>query len=198
MAVDVAWVPPTSATLDLAAGALVGETTFDALASNLNRLGGADGNTKTGNYGIGVTPSAWNAAHTALQVGATTALSNTGLSTRLSTNTYVNSTGAAIALTAAAAARVEVGAGTLRAAIASSVAAGAAQTFFDRLVLDANGNVGIGAANNAGGGPGTLYLSVVTTAPPANPVSGGVLYVNSGGALVYRGPSGTITIIATS
>lgn len=43
MPVDTTWVSPTSATLDLAAGALVGETTMDAIASNFKHRGGTTG-----------------------------------------------------------------------------------------------------------------------------------------------------------
>lgn len=55
MTVNFTWVNPSGATIDLAAGALVGETNWDALASDLNKLGGSDGNGHTGPYEIGAT-----------------------------------------------------------------------------------------------------------------------------------------------
>jgi hypothetical protein len=65
MAVDTSWTAPTGATLDLAAGAIVGETNWDALVSNVNRLGGTDGNAKTGKYQIGTATSYSNTFNSA-------------------------------------------------------------------------------------------------------------------------------------
>ena len=39
-----------------------------------------------------------------------------------------------------------------------------------------------------------MFLPDCTTAPTANPTGGGILYVE-GGALKYRGSSGTVTTI---
>jgi hypothetical protein len=48
-----------------------------------------------------------------------------------------------------------------------------------------------------GGGVGVLGITNATTNPTTNPSGGGVLYsTNAGGALTYRGPSGTTTTIA--
>lgn len=63
MTVNTTWVVPTTALgsggLDVATDDTLPETYFDALASNVNRLGGSDGNTKTGPMGItGVTGAA--------------------------------------------------------------------------------------------------------------------------------------------
>lgn len=46
-----------------------------------------------------------------------------------------------------------------------------------------------------GGGSGVIAIFNATTAPTTNPANGGVLYVE-GGALKYRGASGTVTTIA--
>jgi len=46
-------------------------------------------------------------------------------------------------------------------------------------------------------GDGVVYIKESVTAPSSNPVGGGVLYVD-GGALKYRGPGGTATILAAS
>ena len=57
------------------------------------------------------------------------------------------------------------------------------------------GPIGIGGLD-AGAGVGVLaYLANVTTPPSANPVGGGILYVEAG-ALKYRGSGGTVTVIA--
>src|SRR5687767_8677145 len=59
MAVDTSWSGPTVASsstgLDLPTGATLTETIIDRYASNLYRLGGTDGNAKTGKYMIGGT-----------------------------------------------------------------------------------------------------------------------------------------------
>lgn len=44
-------------------------------------------------------------------------------------------------------------------------------------------------------GDGIVYIANAATAPTADPVSGGILYVE-GGALKYRGTSGTVTVVA--
>ncbi len=65
---------------------------------------------------------------------------------------------------------------------------------------DAVGNAyfnGQTIANGLGGGQGVLAIANATTAPTSNPTGGGILYV-SGGALKYRGSSGTVTTIASA
>lgn len=67
------------------------------------------------------------------------------------------------------------------------------------------GSIVVGASNinvmlfaqsgNYGGGSGVLGIANCTTAPTTNPTGGGVLYVE-GGALKYRGSSGSVTTIA--
>jgi len=52
-----------------------------------------------------------------------------------------------------------------------------------------------GNSASFGGGRGVLGISNAITVPSSNPTGGGVLYVE-GGALKYRGSSGTITTIA--
>lgn len=48
-----------------------------------------------------------------------------------------------------------------------------------------------------GGGTGVLAMANATTPPGITPTGGGVLYV-SGGALLYKGSSGTVTTLATA
>jgi hypothetical protein len=52
-----------------------------------------------------------------------------------------------------------------------------------------------GAPKSFGGGSGVINLANATTVPTTNPTSGGILFVE-GGALKYRGSSGTVTTIA--
>lgn len=50
-------------------------------------------------------------------------------------------------------------------------------------------------APSLGGGAGVLFIANAATVPTSNPTGGGILYV-SGGALFYRGSSGTVTPLA--
>ena len=53
--------------------------------------------------------------------------------------------------------------------------------------------------NTTSFGSGTLVIGIAnaSVAPSTNPSGGGVLYV-TGGALTYRGSSGTVTTIAAA
>ena len=58
------------------------------------------------------------------------------------------------------------------------------------------GNIGLfGTTASAGGGEGVLCILNRTVAPSTNPTNGGIIY-SEGGALKYRGSSGTVTVIA--
>ena len=52
-----------------------------------------------------------------------------------------------------------------------------------------------GGSPSYGGGTGVVYIANASTAPTSNPTGGGILYC-SGGALLYRGSSGSTTTIA--
>jgi hypothetical protein len=60
-----------------------------------------------------------------------------------------------------------------------------------------SGNLGFGTTNQFGSGGKVLGIANATTVPTTNPTGGGVLYVE-GGALKYRGSSGTVTTIANA
>lgn len=68
MAVNTTWSDPATASgsggLDMATGATLTETIIDRYASDLYRLGGTDGNAKTGKYQIGSATSFSNAGMT--------------------------------------------------------------------------------------------------------------------------------------
>jgi len=61
--------------------------------------------------------------------------------------------------------------------------------------LGAGGNIGIRTSSQFGAGQGVVAIANATVAPTVNPAGGGVLYVQDG-ALKYRGPNGTVTVIA--
>jgi hypothetical protein len=62
------------------------------------------------------------------------------------------------------------------------------------LTMDDDGNIGIGTTD-AGDGAGVVAIAEAQQPPVHNSSSGGILYVEDG-ALKYRGPSGTVTILA--
>lgn len=59
------------------------------------------------------------------------------------------------------------------------------------------GQFGLGGMSIGGAVGIAMFIANVTTPPSTNPVGGGILYVE-GGALKYRGSSGTITTIGPS
>jgi hypothetical protein len=61
--------------------------------------------------------------------------------------------------------------------------------------INANGNIGLFGTSSYGGGVKVLNLGNATTIPTSNAVGGGILY-SSGGALFWRGSSGTVTQLA--
>jgi hypothetical protein len=60
-----------------------------------------------------------------------------------------------------------------------------------------SGSFGFGTTNQFGSGGRVIGIANATTVPTTNPTGGGVLYVE-GGALKYRGSSGTVTTIANA
>lgn len=225
MTVNTTWVSPVSATIDLAAGALVGEANWDALASDLYRLGGADGNTKTGHYGLGVSPSAWNSQRNALQLGGGAALAGSvGVAGVLLTdNSFLNAGGQYVALTTAAGVRViSDGNGALRIGTAPSVAAAAVQTFTDRFTFDATtlalgttlalastvptltmSATGAGSAVRVKQATAATVSTTATTLYTITGYSGGLSLVrgsdasNVFGDLVFWGPVGGATAVSS-
>jgi hypothetical protein len=63
------------------------------------------------------------------------------------------------------------------------------------LRVGSNVGIGAGAGDSAGGGVGVVFLANAGTNPSTNPTGGGVLYA-SGGALFWRGSSGTVKELA--
>jgi hypothetical protein len=66
----------------------------------------------------------------------------------------------------------------------------------ERMRIDSSGSVGIGGTS-FGSGTLVMFIANATAVPSTNPTGGGVLYVE-GGALKYRGSSGTVTTIANA
>jgi hypothetical protein len=66
----------------------------------------------------------------------------------------------------------------------------------ERMRIDSAGSVGIGGSS-FGSGAKVMFIANATTVPTTNPSGGGIMYVE-GGALKYRGSSGTVTTIANA
>jgi len=67
----------------------------------------------------------------------------------------------------------------------------------ERLRITSTGNIGFGTTDQFGSGAKVIGIANATTVPTTNPTGGGVLYVE-GGALKFRGSSGTVTTIANA
>lgn len=149
----------------------------------------------SGNLGLGVTPSAWWSSVSALQVKGAALLSS-GVTSSSVANAYLNSSAAWTYYGTGNATHYEQTLGQHRWYTAASGTAGNAITFTQAMTLDAGGNllVGVTAA-------GTSAAKVIglanATAPTSSPAGMGQLYVE-GGALKYRGSSGTVTTIAAA
>lgn len=77
---------------------------------------------------------------------------------------------------------------------ASGVTAGSTVTWSTAVTLDTSGNLGFGGTS-FGSGTKVIFIANASAVPSTNPTGGGVLYAE-GGALKYRGSSGTVTTIA--
>ncbi len=108
----------------------------------------------SGNLGLGVTPSAWNSAIKAFQIGAGVSLesrtSNYGYMA-LSANQYINSSGTPIYLATDAATKYEQANGVHRWSTAPSGTAGNAISFTQAMTLDAAGNLAVGGTTSTYG-----------------------------------------------
>jgi hypothetical protein len=101
----------------------------------------------SGNLGLGVTPSAWNTAATAFQLGSTVSMyRGTGGQTNFSNNSFLGASGNVYSTTAAAS-LYEQTVGTHRWYNAPSGTAGNAITFTQAMTLDASGNLGLGTTS---------------------------------------------------
>jgi hypothetical protein len=152
----------------------------------------------SGNLGLGVTPSAWWSSTKAIQIGAGGVISgrtDTAARNYFASNAYLNSTPAWTYIATNYATRYEQNDGQHQWFTAPSGTAGNAVSFTQALTLTANANLLLGGTSDPGGEK-ALYIAN-TSSVPGTPTGGGVLYVE-GGALKYKGSSGTVTTIANA
>ena len=149
----------------------------------------------SGNLGLGVTPSAFGGGRW-MQFLSTTAVGQQQNGTaNLVCNAFESSVNAFSYIASAAAARYNVQAGAHAWFTAPSGTAGNAISFTQALTLSAVGNLLLGGTSD----PTSAAKAIVIyngTAPTGN-IAGGTLYVE-GGALKYRGSSGTVTTLANA
>jgi hypothetical protein len=155
----------------------------------------------SGNLGLGVTPSAWGStSRRAIDITALASIAQTSAgAATISFNSYQDASNNWIYKTTNAAARYDNGFGGAAAHAwftAPSGTAGNAISFTHAMTLDASGNLGVGVT--AFGTSAATIIGIANgTAPTTSPVGMGQLYVE-GGALKFRGSSGTVTTIANA
>jgi len=144
----------------------------------------------SGNLGLGVTPSAWTIK--ASQV-LTSSLSSDSNDAYLTANGFFDGSWKYVASDFAAQYYQVNGVHAWR--TAPSGTAGNTISFTQALTLTAASNLLLGGTNDPGGA--NAFYIANTASVPGTPISGGVLYVESG-ALKYKGSSGTVTTIANA
>ena len=100
----------------------------------------------SGNLGLGVTPSAWGSGRRVLQIGTSPYIMGSGTSLEFLANAYYNGTNW-IYNSNGAAAEFALNAGAFYWYSASSGTAGNTATLTNTMVLDASGNLGVGATS---------------------------------------------------
>jgi hypothetical protein len=137
-----------NAILAYSTGALrIGETT-STVGANFTERARID---SSGNLGLGVTPSAWDAGYKAFQSGSSspTALVGSGNQTDLVTNAYVGSSSWRYVTSSVAASRYRQTDGAHAWFYAASGTAGNTVSFTQAMTLDSSGNLGIGTTSPA-------------------------------------------------
>jgi hypothetical protein len=79
----------------------------------------------------------------------------------------------------------------------ADAAGGAGRIVANQTETILGGNIALGVSTSFGGGSRVVAIREAETVPTTNPVGNGLLYVE-GGALKYRGTSGTVTTIANA
>jgi hypothetical protein len=152
----------------------------------------------SGNFGLGVTPSAWNSSYKAIDVGNSLALIGSASAADLYFNAYIDSSSTFRYRQNAAAGAYSLALGQHRWYNAPSGTAGNAITLVQAMTLDASGNLGVGTASptrrlsvigaavptyiNVGSGDNTSLVGLLLGGT-TNPSNGQVLYDNSNNSM---------------
>jgi hypothetical protein len=141
----------------------------------------------SGNFGLGVTPSAWASSNKAIQVASRSALAQTAsFETIVGNNWYYDTGGTNRYLATAASSLYLQGGGAHAWLNAASGTAGNAITFTQAMTLDANGGLGIGTTSITSGA-GYKFLQV-------NGTTSGIIEILCNGTRVggmYCDPTGS-------
>jgi hypothetical protein len=127
----------------------------------------------SGNLGLGVTPSAWNASFKALQVSNTVIYNNGSADSFFGSNYYKDTGGTNKYITSAHAATYGQVNGAHQWFTAASGTAGNAITFTQAMTLDASGNLGVGTSSpgaklDLAAGTGASVTAVLVRSAAAN------------------------------
>ena len=159
----------------------------------------------SGNVGIGVTPSAWASTYKAIQFGTVSSVMDTGTSTRLYNNAYVDSGGTSKYITTATASSFQQAGGNFYWYQAPSGTAGAAVTFTQAMTLNASGNLLVGTTSTDDAvngiklkpnGDGTNFTRLSLATAATTNAENNTISVYSTGASAFRflvGAGGTIS-----
>jgi hypothetical protein len=128
--------------------------------------------TRSGNVGVGVTPSAWGSNYKALQIGAQSCFYNAlGYITSINTNAFENSSGQLVRIANGEATRYVQSGGAHQWFYAANAIAGTVGGFTQAMTLDASGNLLVGTTGN--GTSARTIISQSSGSLPALYLSGG-------------------------
>jgi len=131
----------------------------------------------SGNLGLGVTPSAWQSAYKALEVGNSLGIIGGSNAADLLYNAFINSSGNLIYRATDTATYYSLAQGKHRWGVAPSGTAGNAITFTTAMTLDASGNLGLGVTPSAWGS--TFRALQIARSSLFTPASGGSTYLDT-------------------
>jgi hypothetical protein len=158
----------------------------------------------SGNLGLGVTPSAWNAGHTAMQIAFSGAIhgSDSGNNLLVNSNAYFDSVGAFRYIQTGFASSYEQNSGQHRWSTASSGTAGNVISFTQVLTLDGIDGSGYGKNLKLGGTAdrattkGTHHFDIFDGTAPVGTLANGISFYSAAGEAYVMDAAGNATLIS--